>query len=87
MLETSILAFDATNCDVIELNLKEFVFGLVALYLGGGLVSVINVFVGVCVWKQDKIQPGDALRGMERVQSCDTKEGYLLRLRFATTNQ
>ena len=52
-LETSILAFEAPNCEVIELNLKEFVFGLVGLYLAGSLVGVINVFVGVCVWKQE----------------------------------
>ena len=65
MLETSILEFEAANCDVIQLNLKEFVFGLVALYLGGGLVGIINIFVGVCVWRQDKTQPWDSPRNGE----------------------
>ena len=52
-LETSILAFKAANCDVIQLNLKEFVFGLVALYLGGALVGAIDIFVALCIWRQE----------------------------------
>ena len=53
-LDTSILAFAAKNCDVIQLNLREFVYGLVALYLGGALASAVDVAVAICIWRREE---------------------------------
>ena len=71
-LETSILAFEATNCEVIQLNLREFVFGLVGLYLGGAVVGAIDILVAICIW----LQEGSSGRSHGKSRQGYTKHSY-----------